>query len=257
MQDLEPDSTTVPKELCIVGEVRAETQEQASYLSSMARVYCKHAPYPHQLATAGNFAMPFSPFDIPLGQYSEFCIYHLMPVSDPSSLFPISARTIKGSNTAPSGKALPIRATTETNGTKAEHKASSTMNGIHSEPSVASALNPPASDGLVYLASLASVIRSKNAGPYELTFDIMFPDRQSYEQVKQSNILSTETICKLYNIPAEEVLVSMWWEPALAYKVTIKRPIVSSSFGETDTHGSAQHVPLMYLQIPNTRSKGA
>lgn len=257
MKDLEPDHTMVAKELCIVGEVRADTQEQANYLSSMARVWCKHAPYPHQVATAGNFAMPFSPFDIPLGLYSEFCIYHLMQVSDPTSLFPISVSMIKGSNTAPTRKLLPFQAKTATNSTNGEHEPSSTTNGIHSEPSVGFTLSPPPVDGFVYLASLASVIRSKNAGPYELTFDVMFPNHESYHQVKQSNVLSTETVSKLYSIPAEEVLVSMWWEPALAYKVTIKRPIVSASFGETDTHGSAQHVPLMYLQIPNTRSKSA
>ena len=36
------------------------------------------------------------------------------------------------------------------------------------------------------LAELARLIRSKNAGPFELTFDIMFDDAATYERVKRS-----------------------------------------------------------------------
>ena len=35
------------------------------------------------------------------------------------------------------------------------------------------------------LVDVARVIRSKNAGPFELTFDIMFADADSYERVKR------------------------------------------------------------------------
>lgn len=256
MKSLEPDTHTIAKELCVVGEIRAETQEHANHISSLMRVWCMHASYPHQIATAGNFAMPFSPFDIPLGLYSEFCIYHLMLASDPAVLFPISAHIIEGTNTATRRRALPIRSKPETNGNANGEQNGHTVYEEHSGTLDNFTLSPSPPAGFAYLASIASVIRSKNAGPYELTFDVMFPDGQRYNQAKQSNVLTTKTISMLYNIPEEEVLVSMWWEPALAYKATIKRPTVSASFGESDTHGSAQHVPLMYLQIPNTRSNG-
>jgi Domain of unknown function (DUF4387)/Acyclic terpene utilisation family protein AtuA len=251
MKSLEPDKNTTSKEICIVGEAWAETQEQASYVTSMARVWCMHGPYPNQIATSGNFAMPFSPFDIPLGPYSEFCMYHIMPVSDPTSLFPITTHSVLGTNTAKARSSPTNTTKTEKNGT----------NGVKSKapskPKTKNVLGQPPSPNFVYLGSLASVLRSKNAGPYETTFDIMFPDRKTYDQVKESNVLTAETIARLYSIPTEDVLVGMWWEPALAYKATIKRPTVSASFGEADTHGSAQHAPLMYLQIPKPQPTGA
>jgi len=39
---------------------------------------------------------------------------------------------------------------------------------------------------MTVLARLAKLIRSKNAGPFELTFDIMFEDAATYERVKRS-----------------------------------------------------------------------
>ena len=42
------------------------------------------------------------------------------------------------------------------------------------------------------LIELARVIRSKNAGPFELTFDIMFADAEIYERVKRSGVISAE-----------------------------------------------------------------
>jgi len=36
----------------------------------------------------------------------------------------------------------------------------------------------------IRLYDLASVLRSKNAGPFELTLDVMFADEQSYALVK-------------------------------------------------------------------------
>lgn len=62
----------------------------------MARIFCSHAPYPGQVATAGNFAMPFSPLEIGMGPVPEFCLYHLMTVDDPVGMFPIAAMDIHG-----------------------------------------------------------------------------------------------------------------------------------------------------------------
>ncbi|EED15790.1 conserved hypothetical protein [Talaromyces stipitatus ATCC 10500] len=244
MKSLEPDTDMTPKEVCLVGEAWAETQEQAAFVTSIARVWCMHGAYPNQIATSGNFAMPFSPFDIPLGPYSEFCMYHIMPVSDPTSLFAITAHSVLGLDTAKARSRPTPSSITGKNSTNEAKSATS------QKPTTTNALGQPPWSKFTYLGSLASVLRSKNAGPYETTFDVMFPDQKTYDRVKESNVLTSETISSLYNIPPEEVLVSMWWEPALAFKATIKRPTVSASFGETDTHGSAQHAPLMYLQIP-------
>lgn len=93
-QSLSPDQ--MPREVGICGHARAKTQAEADYVVNLARIYCTHAPYPHQLATAGNFAMPFSPCEVPMGQVSEFCIYHIMQIADPVELFPIKMNILEG-----------------------------------------------------------------------------------------------------------------------------------------------------------------
>lgn len=111
-------------------------------------------------------------------------------------------------------------------------------------------LTPEPAAGTCYLADVASVLRSKNSGPFELTFDVMFPNLEVYTKVKNAGLLNRETISKLYSVPDEHVIASLFFDQAMAYKATIARPAVSGGFGETDTHGSQQHIPLMYLTLP-------
>jgi hypothetical protein len=110
-------------------------------------------------------------------------------------------------------------------------------------------LTPEPAHGICYLGDIASIVRSKNAGPYELTFDIMFDDDDTYTKVKDCGILTQATVAQLYQIGEEDVIASLFWDPARAFKATIKRVSVSGSFGETDTHGSQQHVPFLYLGL--------
>jgi hypothetical protein len=83
-------------EVGILVKVLAPTQEQADAIANLAKVFFTHAPYPGQVATAGNFIMPFSPCDLSLGPAAEFCLYHLMQVDEAAELFPFTARTIGG-----------------------------------------------------------------------------------------------------------------------------------------------------------------
>ncbi len=80
-------------------QARAPTQEQAMEVVNRTKIHITHAPYPSQLATAGNFAWPFTPCETPMGPLPEFCIYHLLHGADPVGLFPIKAEEIHGSNT--------------------------------------------------------------------------------------------------------------------------------------------------------------
>lgn len=104
----------------------------------------------------------------------------------------------------------------------------------------------------VPLRELAQVIRSKNAGPFELTFDIIFDRRAAYEEVKASGALTAEKLARLYNIPVEDVLVAMFFDAALAFKMTVRRRGHQGSSGERDTFGAAQHAPLLDVMIATT-----
>lgn len=96
MGSLEPDTTTVPKEVFIAGQALAPTQDQANEVASAAKFGFTHAPYEGQVATAGNFAWPFTPVEIPMGPQPEFCVYHIMHKVDPVGLFPIKVQEFHG-----------------------------------------------------------------------------------------------------------------------------------------------------------------
>ncbi len=99
------------------------------------------------------------------------------------------------------------------------------------------------------LRDVASVIRSKNSGPYELTFDVIFRDPETYEKVKNAGIFNAQMFAKLYGIPEADVIGVVHFDPAKAIKTTIVRPIPSGSLGETDVYGAQQHAPLMKLKF--------
>ena len=101
------------------------------------------------------------------------------------------------------------------------------------------------------LSDLATVIRSKNAGPFELTFDVLFATHDDFERVVKSEVLSAKKFAALFHIPVSDVLSVVEFEPALAIKVTIKRARSSGAFGETDVYGAQQHAPLLGLKIPD------
>ncbi len=102
---------------------------------------------------------------------------------------------------------------------------------------------------VVKLIDLAAVIRSKNAGPYELTLDIIFKDRAWYERIKRAQVINRDLISRLYRIQALDVLDITAFDPAAAVKVTIKRPLVSGDPGETDVYGAQQHAPLLGVEF--------
>lgn len=102
----------------------------------------------------------------------------------------------------------------------------------------------------VRLVDVAHVVRSKNSGPFELTFDIVFKDVDSYRLAVASGIFTAELFARLYGIDVDHVLNLVFFEEALAVKATIVRPLVSGDLGETDVYGAQQHAPLLSLAIP-------
>lgn len=101
----------------------------------------------------------------------------------------------------------------------------------------------------VKLAEVAEVVRSKNSGPYELTFDIIFKDWETYRRVKARGLLNSELIARLYRISPDQVLSVIAFDPAKAIKATIVRPRPSGALGETDVYGAQQHAPLLGIEF--------
>jgi hypothetical protein len=102
----------------------------------------------------------------------------------------------------------------------------------------------------VPLTDIAAVIRSKNAGPYELTLDIMFKKEEDYLFVKNIHFFTRELIAQMYGIPSDRIINIVYFDPAWAIKISLIRPIVSGAVGDTDIYGAQQHAPLLGIKIP-------
>ena len=99
------------------------------------------------------------------------------------------------------------------------------------------------------LWELAKLVRAKNAGPFTLTFDILFADRARYERVKRSGVINAELFARLYRVPLDDV-VFFEHDRALALKASIPRPVFSGDLEDSDVFGGQQHGPLVDLDIP-------
>jgi len=95
------------------------------------------------------------------------------------------------------------------------------------------------------LKDVANVIRSKNAGPYELTLDVLLKDDELFAKLREADIINIKTIADLYRIPEEDVLSIVYFPNARAIKATIVRPLPSGAMEERDVYGAQQHAPLV------------
>lgn len=102
------------------------------------------------------------------------------------------------------------------------------------------------------LGELVSVMRSKNAGPFQVTIDLMFPEPAPFHRVVRSGVLTPARIAALYRAQPDDVQV-IPFERVLAIKITVPRRwgvLGSGSAGDRDVYGAQQHGPLVDLQVP-------
>lgn len=101
------------------------------------------------------------------------------------------------------------------------------------------------------LYDLAAVLRSKNAGPFEITIDVMFDDDARYARVRDAGVLTPAAVAALYRVPPSTVRV-IPFDRVRAIKVTLPRTSGargSGSVGDRDVYGAQQHAPLAALVI--------
>lgn len=99
------------------------------------------------------------------------------------------------------------------------------------------------------LQEAARVIRSKNAGPYELTLDILFKERRFFDLFQERRLIDAALIGRLYQVQPENILGIRYFEPAQAVKITMKRRIPSGAAGDGDIYGAQQHAPLLAIEF--------
>ena len=101
------------------------------------------------------------------------------------------------------------------------------------------------------LGELAKLIRSKNAGPFNLTFDVMFEKEETYRKVIAAKILTKESFSQLYRVPVEDVVL-VHHDAARAVKISIPRPTFSGDLDDSDMYAGQQFAPLVDIEVPGT-----
>ena len=97
------------------------------------------------------------------------------------------------------------------------------------------------------LSEIAEVIRSKNAGPFVVTFDVLFTTEADYHAVKAAGLVTRRAVSELYGVSENELLSFEFYPFAHAIKFSIKRPVGSGAPGDSDVYGAQQHAPLLDL----------
>jgi hypothetical protein len=98
------------------------------------------------------------------------------------------------------------------------------------------------------LLDLATLVRSKNAGPFWLTIDVMFTDPDAYATVRDAGVFTQERIGELFDLDPATVKV-FTHDTALALKVSFPRPVTSGSIRDNDAFGGQQYAPLLDIPI--------
>lgn len=99
------------------------------------------------------------------------------------------------------------------------------------------------------IRDIAEVCKSKNAGPFDLTIDVVFSDAELFRKVRDSGVLCPELFARLYRVAPEDVLFTVY-EAGRAFKATLPRLVSAGDVGDTDVYGAQQHAPLLDVDIP-------
>jgi hypothetical protein len=98
------------------------------------------------------------------------------------------------------------------------------------------------------LLDLCSLIRSKNAGPFVLTFDVMFSSQENYERAKRTQPLTKHLLAQIYG-QREADITLVYHDHALAIKASMPRPVFQGELQDGDCYGGQQYVPLLQIEV--------
>ena len=96
------------------------------------------------------------------------------------------------------------------------------------------------------LVEYTRILRSKNAGPLFITFDLIFGSREDMEYVGKR--LTAEMVSKAYGVDAEKVSI-ISYGVVNSIKITFPRKYISGNLEDTDIYGCQQHVPLANIVL--------
>jgi uncharacterized protein DUF4387 len=102
----------------------------------------------------------------------------------------------------------------------------------------------------VRLEDLCAVCRSKNAGPFLITLDMIFKDPAAYRVVADRRLITEDLVAERYRIPSEDVVAIEYIDGLNAVKASYKRRLPAGSPGDPDCFGMNQEAPLLDISFP-------
>ena len=96
------------------------------------------------------------------------------------------------------------------------------------------------------LIEYTKILRSKNAGPLFITFDLIFNTSEDMQYVAER--LTKEQISKAYDVAAEKIDI-IAYDVVNSIKITFPRKNISGSLADDDIYGCQQHIPLSNIEL--------
>ena len=98
------------------------------------------------------------------------------------------------------------------------------------------------------LHEVCNKVRSKNAGPFWVTMDFKFPDRESFDKYANGSAFQPATVSERLDV--DNSMVKVFRLPdLLVVKVSYPRREPQGGIVERDMHGGQQYVRLLDLEM--------
>ena len=96
------------------------------------------------------------------------------------------------------------------------------------------------------LVDYTKILRSKNAGPLFITFDLIFSGSDEMDYVL--NKLTKSDVARAYGIDEKEIDI-IAYKVVNSIKITFPRRNISGSLCDNDIYGCQMHIPLAEIII--------
>ena len=96
------------------------------------------------------------------------------------------------------------------------------------------------------LIDYTKILRSKNAGPLFITFDLIFNTEEDMKYVEKK--LKKSDISKAYDVSEDKIDI-ISYGVVNSIKITFPRKNISGSLDDNDIYGCQQHMPLANIEI--------
>jgi hypothetical protein len=98
------------------------------------------------------------------------------------------------------------------------------------------------------IADAAALVRSKNAGPFWLTIDVMFKEAASYGRACRSAQMAPDALSRLLRIDPQGLVISKM-DAVSTIKISFPRRVSAGSPRDSDTLGGQQYAAILGLRI--------